>query len=100
MVIAKGESPNILIKLFSGKEHGTFFVPKREKLTSRKCWIGFTLKPKGALQLDEGAAIALFTRGKSLLPSGIIGVAGDFDVGAPVEFKKRNHEIMGIGLVN
>ena len=100
MVIAGGGLPNILIKLFSGKEHGTFFVPKREKLTSRKCWIGFTLKPKGALQLDEGAAIALFTKGKSLLPSGIIGVAGDFDVGAPVEFKKRNHEIMGIGLVN
>lgn len=100
MIIAKGELPNILIKLFSGKEHGTFFVPKREKLTSRKCWIGFTLKPKGALHIDEGAAAAVLNRGKSLLPSGIIAVEGEFDVGAPVEFKKRTHEVMGIGLVN
>lgn len=30
MVIAKGEKPNILKRLFSGEEYGTFFVPKRK----------------------------------------------------------------------
>lgn len=100
MVIAGGEIPNILIKLFAGKDLGTFFIPKQERLTSRKRWIGFTLKPKGIVTLDEGAAVAISKRGKSLLPSGIIGVAGDFDVGAPVEFRKNNNDLIGTGLVN
>lgn len=100
MVIAKGEKSDILIKLFSGEEHGTFFVPKKEKLASRKCWIAFTLKPKGIIKIDEGAAGAILNRGKSLLPSGIVSVEGEFSVGAPVEFKKTDNEKLGIGLVN
>jgi glutamate 5-kinase len=100
MVIAKGTKPDILIKLFSGEEHGTFFVPKKEKLTNRKCWIGFNLKPKGLLRIDKGAAKALLERGKSLLPSGIVGVEGEFDAGAAVEFKNGDGEIIGTGLVN
>lgn len=100
MVIANGEEPDILIKLFSGKEHGTFFVSKKEKLPSRKCWIGFTLKPKGIVIVDDGAAFAILKRGKSLLPSGIISVEGEFDVGAPVEFRTTGNVTLGTGLVN
>jgi glutamate 5-kinase len=100
MVIANGGKRDILKKLFSGKEPGTFFVPKKKKLKSRKCWIAFTLKPKGVLIVDDGAAAAIMNRGKSLLPSGIVGVEGEFDVGAPVEFRKGDHETLGTGLVN
>jgi glutamate 5-kinase len=100
MVIANGGKPDILKKLFSAKEPGTFFVPKKKKLKSRKCWIAFTLKPKGVLIVDDGAAAAIMNRGKSLLPSGIVGVEGDFGVGDPVEFKKGDHETLGTGLVN
>jgi len=100
MVIANGGKRDIMKKLFSAKEPGTFFVPKRKKLKSRKCWIAFTLKPKGVLIVDDGAAAAIMIRGKSLLPSGIVSVEGEFDVGAPVEFKKGNHETLGTGLVN
>jgi len=100
MIISNGEKPDILIKLFSGQEQGTYFVPKKERLKSRKCWIAFTLKPKGAIVIDDGAAGAILERGKSLLPSGIVGVEGEFSVGAPVEFKKGNNEILGKGLVN
>ncbi len=100
MIIAKGEKPDILTKLFSGKEEGTFFVPKKEKLAGRKCWIAFTLKPKGIIKIDDGAASAILEGGKSLLPSGIISVEGDFNVGAPVEFKKDDKKILGTGLVN
>ncbi|QTA91482.1 glutamate 5-kinase [Desulfonema magnum] len=100
MIIAKGDKPDILIKLFSGEEHGTFFVPKKEKLANRKCWIGFNLKPKGVLLIDKGAARAILNRGKSLLPSGIEAVEGDFGVGAPVEFRNGDSEILGTGLVN
>ncbi len=101
MLIARGEKPDILIKLFSGKEHGTFFIPKKEKLANRKCWIAFTLKPKGIIGIDDGAAAAILKRGKSLLPSGIVRVEGEFSVGAAVEFRRENNdEILGTGLVN
>jgi len=100
MVIARGDKPNILLKLFSVKAHGTFFVPKKEKLASRKCWIAFSLKPHGALKIDDGAANAILKNGKSLLPSGIVAVEKDFSIGAPVAFKNQKNEILGIGLAN
>jgi glutamate 5-kinase len=100
MVIANGSKPDTLIKLFSGANHGTFFVPNKEKLASRKRWIAFNLKPQGAIVIDAGAANAILRRGKSLLASGIVGVEGEFNVGAAVEFKSGKNEIYGIGLVN
>jgi glutamate 5-kinase len=100
MVIAKGDKPNILLKLFSGQKHGTLFLPQKQRLTSRKCWIAYSLKPKGILQIDDGAVRAILKNGKSLLPSGIVGVKNDFGVGAPVEFQNQRNESLGIGLVN
>ena len=100
MVIARGDKPDILIKLFDGQKHGTYFVPKTQRLASRKCWIAFSLKPQGVLKIDDGAATALLRNGKSLLPSGILEVTSDFGVGAPVEFVDRHNEVLGIGLVN
>ena len=100
MVIARGDLPNILLKLFAGQNHGTYFIPKKQRLASRKCWIGFSLKPKGVIKIDDGAVQALLKKGKSLLPSGITAVQDDFGIGAPVEFQNRNNETLGIGLVN
>jgi glutamate 5-kinase len=100
MVIARGDLPNILLKLFAGQNLGTYFIPKKQRLASRKCWIGFSLKPKGIIKIDDGAVKALLKNGKSLLPSGIIAVQDDFGIGAPVEFQNRNNETLGIGLVN
>lgn len=100
MVIVKGEEPEILTMLFAGEEHGTFFVPKEKKLPSRKCWLAHTLKPKGALMLDDGAVNAIAKKGKSLLPIGIVRVEGNFGVGAPVEFVDKKNRRIGIGLVN
>ncbi len=100
MVIAKGDKPNILLKLFSGQKHGTLFLPQKQRLTSRKCWIAYSLKPKGILQIDDGAVRAILKNGKSLLPSGIVAVKNDFGVGSPVEFQNQRNESLGIGLVN
>jgi glutamate 5-kinase len=101
MVIANGRKPRILTRILSGEAEGTFFVPETEKLPRRKCWIGFTLKPKGIILIDDGAAGAVRERGKSLLPSGVVGVEGEFGVGAPVEVKQLLGETrIGTGLVN
>ena len=99
MIIANGGEPQILFKLFANETYGTFFVPKKKKMALRKCWIAFTAKPKGIIRIDDGAAIAILKKGKSLLPIGIVGVEGNFNVGAPVEFATAN-DIIGTGLVN
>jgi len=100
MIIAKGDKPDILKKLFAGESHGTFFVPKTERLSSRKCWIAFNVKPQGGLRVDPGAARAVLSGGKSLLPSGIVEVLGDFPMGASVEVVAENGQVIGAGLVN
>ncbi len=99
MVIASGLKKNVIDGLFSGRPYGTFFVPKKERLASRKCWIGYTLKPKGTLRIDAGAADAVLRRGKSLLPSGVVAVDGNFDVGAPVAVRTETG-VVGTGLTN
>jgi glutamate 5-kinase len=100
MIIAQGDKPDILIRLLDGERHGTYFVPKKEKMASRKCWIAYTLKPKGRLILDDGAVQALIHYGKSLLPIGIVDVEGNFGVGSAVEFMDTARQTLGIGLVN
>ena len=100
MIIAKGDKPDILMRILDGEKHGTYFVPKDEKMASRKCWIAYTLKPKGQLILDDGAVQALIHNGKSLLPIGIVHVEGEFGVGSAVEFRDGSNQIVGIGLVN
>jgi glutamate 5-kinase len=100
MIIARGTKPDILPRLFAGESHGTYFAPQNKKLNSRKCWIAYTLTPKGSLLLDAGAAKAVLRLGKSLLPSGIVGVQGEFGVGAPAAILNQEGTGIGIGLVN
>ena len=100
MIIASGRDPDVLEKVFSGREIGTFFVPAKEKLSSRKCWIGYNVKPRGMLKIDDGAAKAIVRRGKSLLPGGIIAVEGDFGVGDAVTLTDGSGMRVAVGLVN
>ncbi len=100
MVIANGSKKNILPDLFAGKPAGTFFSPKPHRLSSKKRWIAFSLKPKGVLVVDDGAASAVVRQGKSLLPSGISDVVDDFGVGAPVTLVNGKREQLAVGLVN
>jgi glutamate 5-kinase len=100
MIITQGQKDGVLLKLFAGEHHGTYFVPNAKKMARRKCWIAYTLIPKGKLVLDEGAVKAVVKHGKSLLPSGIVAVSGSFGVGAAVSFADEQDRALGIGLVN
>lgn len=100
MVIAKGDRRDVLIRLSEGEQLGTYFVPGRERLSSRKCWIAFTMKAEGSLHLDDGAAKAIRGNGKSLLPIGIVRVEGEFTIGACVAFYDASGNEIGRGLVN
>jgi len=98
--IGSGRIDNIIQKLFNGKPVGTFFLPKAEKMQSRKHWIAYVLRPKGSLVPDKGACKALVKGGKSLLPSGIVEVRGNFGVGAPVQCLDEKDNVIATGLSN
>ncbi|WP_022668155.1 glutamate 5-kinase [Desulfospira joergensenii] len=100
MIVARGDSPDILLRLFDRDRLGTYFIPKEEKMSSRKCWIAHTLRPRGNLILDWGAVRAVRKNGKSLLPSGILEVEGEFSQGEAVSLKDPDNKILATGLVN
>lgn len=99
-VIACGSKPGVLSQILKGKAIGTLILPKAPRLSSRKHWIAFTLKPKGELVLDEGAKKAIVQGGKSLLPSGVVEVRGTFERGDPVLCLGPRGREFARGLVN
>lgn len=99
-IIAPGKRKKVLTDIMDGKEIGTLFLPMADRLNSKKYWIAFTLRPRGKLVIDDGAKKALLEQGKSLLPSGIIDVEGNFDPGDPVNCVDREGTILAKGLVN
>jgi glutamate 5-kinase len=99
-VLAKGKMKNVITKILKGENIGTFFVPVEKKISHRKYFIAFNVKPKGKIIIDDGAKEALVKRGKSLLPSGIIKVVGNFDIGDVVEIEDKKNNKIARGLVN
>jgi glutamate 5-kinase len=99
-IIAPGKRKRVLTDILAGKEIGTLFLPMADRLNSKKYWIAFTLRSRGRLIIDDGAKKALLDKGKSLLPSGVIDVEGDFDLGDPVSCVDREGTSLAKGLVN
>jgi len=81
MVLAHGKVRDVINRIIDGEEIGTLFMPRR-KLSNRKRWI-LNNAPVGTIEIDEGAMRAI-RNNKSLLPSGVISVEGNFDAGAVV----------------
>lgn len=100
MIITKGKVEGSIAKTLSGEVCGTLIMPAKEKISARKSWIRYNLRPEGALRVDSGAAKALTNGGKSLLPIGIIDVEGSFDDGAAVDVIDQNDNKIAVGLVN
>jgi len=99
VIIANGMQSDVLSKIMNYDDVGTLFVPYNKKITSRKRWIGFTVKPKGKIYIDEGALSALQKKGKSLLPSGVVKVEGKFikgDVVSVVEMGEKKEVARGL----
>jgi glutamate 5-kinase len=97
-VIANGKKPGTLRAVFDGEPVGTLILPKKNKLTGKKHWIAYTLKPQGVLVLDDGARDALEQRLRSLLPSGIVSVEGGFDAGECVSCRDASGREFARGL--
>jgi glutamate 5-kinase len=80
-IIIDGRDPSLLGRALAGDEVGTLFMPARNAMNRRKHWIAFTRRPQGRVLVDDGAADVLHRHGRSLLPSGVIGVDGEFERG-------------------
>ncbi len=98
--IADGRETDTIDQILAGADTGTLFLPRLHRVSGRKRWVGFFSKVSGTLTIDDGAACALLQKGKSLLPSGVISVAGNFRRGDTVEIITRQNQPVARGLVN
>ena len=100
MVVADGRKPGAVRAIIDGRRVGTLFKPKVGRMQARKRWIAFGSQTHGVLSVDNGAADALLKKGKSLLPSGIVCVEGEFDRGIVVSVQTIEGREIGRGMVN
>ncbi len=100
MVIANGKKPDVITRVLEGYDEGTIFLPRSDKMSGRKRWIAYSLPCRGTIKVDAGAKRALVERGRSLLPSGITEVSGDFEFGDAVRCVDENSEEFARGLTN
>lgn len=79
--IVNGRIHNVISSLVGGTHLGTEFRPRKTRMPSKKGWIAHACRTKGSVTVDAGAVNALVNGGKSLLPSGIVSLSGNFEAG-------------------
>ncbi|GAB4439327.1 MAG: glutamate 5-kinase [bacterium] len=98
-VLAKGREESVLLKILDGKSIGTLFCPGEKKISHKKYFIAYNVKTKGKIFIDKGAMDAILKKGKSLLPSGVLQVSGNFKAGDVVDINFEN-KVVARGLIN
>jgi glutamate 5-kinase len=81
VIIASGQAPNVILRAAAGEQVGTRFPALETPLESRKRWIFAGPQPTGRVVVDDGAANAVCSNGRSLLPAGITHIIGRFERG-------------------
>jgi glutamate 5-kinase len=100
VILANGGLPGVLDAVMAGEPVGTLFLPHGSTLPAWKRWLGFTARPKGRLVVDGGARQAVQQQNRSLLPIGVIRVAGAFGKGDVVALCDADGNEFGRGLTN
>jgi glutamate 5-kinase len=98
-LIVRGDIENVVARVIQGEKMGTLFLPER-KLGRKKWWTAFAFKVRGKIMVDEGAKQAVLYRGKSLLPSGIVRLEGDFTRGECIEINGMDGAVIAKGITN
>jgi glutamate 5-kinase len=99
-VIAWGREPDALIRLIQGEAIGTLLVAQTQKNQARKQWMADHLQMRGAVVVDDGAAVKVRAEGKSLLPIGMVTVEGDFSRGDVIAVRDGTGAEFARGLAN
>jgi glutamate 5-kinase len=84
VVIAAARESNVVGRVLAGEDVGTLFAAVPQRLSARKHWIAYTLRPRGAVLVDRGAAEAICAQHRSILAVGVLGVRGTFVAGDAV----------------
>ena len=98
-MIASGLAPDAVRAAVTGEPIGTRFEAREGRYSSFKLWLKYAKPARGRVLVDAGAARALRELGTSLLPVGIVDVAGDFDAGDAVEIA-HDGDAVGKGICN
>ncbi|WP_051209364.1 glutamate 5-kinase [Propionicicella superfundia] len=86
--------------VIQGGHVGTLFHPTGKRRPKRLLWLAFASQSRGTVVLDDGAVKALTERHASLLPAGIVEVAGEFTAGDPIKLVALDGRLVGRGIVN
>ena len=96
LALTEGHSLHAVAKLLDGGRC-TWFLSSASPRTARKRWIAGSLKARGEIVIDQGAVKAL-RKGGSLLPAGVVSVAGSFERGGLVTVRDAGGKEIGRGL--
>lgn len=97
-VIARASRHGVLAGSASNELVGTTFEPHARALSARKLWIAFAAEVNGAVHVDAGARRALTDRPNSLLPAGVVSVAGEFAPGDVVDVVGPDGSVFARGI--
>jgi glutamate 5-kinase len=98
-IIASGREPDVIVRVTGGEALGTRFPALGSALLSRERFIWSGWDGQARLTVDAGAAAAL-RAGRSLLPVGVIGLAGAFERGDTVAVVDAAGHELARGLVS
>lgn len=100
VIMANGSIAGILDQVFAAEPVGTLFLPHGDGVPARERWLGYTARPRGRIQVDDGARQAIEKHGKSLLPIGVTLVEGVFGKGDVVAICDKQGIEFARGLTN
>lgn len=100
VLIANGQIPSVIKRIFEQDEIGTIFFPGNEALSGKKRWIGYATNILGKIIVNYGAKKAIIEKESSLLPVGLVKVINEFKKGEVVSILDENEREIARGIVN
>jgi len=88
----------VISRVLAGEPLGTRFPAITSRMESRKRWVLAETVLHSRITTDDGAARALTTGGKSLLPAGIVEVEGEFERGQTIRIYTNTGQEIARGL--
>jgi glutamate 5-kinase len=99
MVIANGNEPDVLDRIFNGDPLGTVFVSK-SRISGKKRWIAYAADIAGRVVVNEGARDAILNGKASLLFSGVIRIERAFESLDVVSITDQRGQEIARGIAN
>lgn len=96
MIITHGQPAHPIQRLQQGAK-ASFFHTTLDKPAARKAWLAGRLHLTGEITVDDGAYQAL-QKGRSLLPSGITAINGQFERGDAIAVITKEGKVIARGI--